>query len=576
MRIGELGALANLVRAVRRRLRAVWAWDTAQALAPLAAGVALLLVLAGWVLPWAWTDWAALALAAGLAGAVVVTAMAARLPDLLVARAADRGLATRDAFSTALELPADVEHFGSRVRERAVRLAADARPADAVPVRWRRRALLVAAILTPLAVVLALTANPQDARREERARERAAVAAIADDVAADADQLRADPAAVEAARRLDELAAELRATDDLGRAEELANKMADELARTQTAESLAARAAVQGLTQSLDQEPLPGARAGQDAASQLGALAAAVGSLGIGEREALADRLDDLAATQQVGDPATATALAAAADALRQGDLAAAQDALADAASANAATAATAAGTAALGEAAATARHAADAAAGPASSPSDSDSTGEARGEGEGQGAGQGQDQGEGRGEGDGDGEGQGSGQGQGQGDGSGGRGSGGAGGSPSGDVSGGGTGGDTDASGQGGQGQGTGSAGGTEGEVPALDSETVYDPGHGDGDQLVVGGGEGAGEGGTVGTTGRAHQRRFVAGAPRRGHRRVPPAGDGGDGPVGRRAVRPPARALVLRPVAGQDPVSEGLVSEGPMNEESGDDVER
>ena len=92
MTLGELGRLGVLLRAVRRRLRAVWALDTVQVLAPVVAVVALVLVAAGWVLPWAWTEWAALWLVVLLLVAVGVTAAVVRLPDMVVARAADRGL----------------------------------------------------------------------------------------------------------------------------------------------------------------------------------------------------------------------------------------------------------------------------------------------------------------------------------------------------------------------------------------------------------------------------------------------------------------------------------------------------
>ena len=89
-----------------------------------------------------------------------MTAVVVRLPDLVVARIADRGLRTRDAFATALEVPADVEHFGARIRTRAVELSAGARPKDAVRYRWRRRSLAITAIVVPAAIALARRPQP--------------------------------------------------------------------------------------------------------------------------------------------------------------------------------------------------------------------------------------------------------------------------------------------------------------------------------------------------------------------------------------------------------------------------------
>src|SRR5688500_18834400 len=146
MKLGELGGLGALLRGVRRRARTAWALETVQVVAPVVAVAALLLVAAGWVLPWRWTDWTAVGIAVAVVVAVAVAAVVVRLPDLVVARIADRGLATRDAFATALEVPADVEHFGARIRERAVALSSGARPKDAVPYRWHGRALALTAV----------------------------------------------------------------------------------------------------------------------------------------------------------------------------------------------------------------------------------------------------------------------------------------------------------------------------------------------------------------------------------------------------------------------------------------------
>jgi len=140
MIVTELGRLASLVRSVRRRVRAVWALETVQALAPIVAVTALVLVAAGWLLPaewtgWtAWMEWAALAVTAATLVTIGVVASTVRLPDLTVARVADRGLSTRDAFATALEF-ADVEPFGPRIRARAIALAEPALNLGIIPSR---------------------------------------------------------------------------------------------------------------------------------------------------------------------------------------------------------------------------------------------------------------------------------------------------------------------------------------------------------------------------------------------------------------------------------------------------------
>ena len=472
-----------LLRRVRRRLRATWAVEMVQVCAPLVAVAALLLTLASRLWSWRWGEPAAAVVPIGVVLVIVVAARAVRIPTLVAARAADRGLGTKDVFATALEVPADHGEFGSLVHARARELAADADAAAAVPWRFRRRPVIAAGVLAPVVVVLALIANPQDARREAAAKEQAAVDVIAADIAADADRLRADPAAADVVAQLDALSDELRRADDLDKAEELLQTELDRL-HDQTSEALAPKAAAQGLERSLGSEPLPGATPQQTAAEQLAAAAAGLEQLSPEEAAALADRLDALANTQSVGDPAAAAALASAAASLRAGQFSAARAALGEAGQAQA-TASAEAASAATGDAAeAVARAAAAAAAA---------KSGKGAGAGAGQGKGSGQGQGSGSGQGSGQGSGSGSGAGQG-----GGQGGGGGGGSPSGNVSGGGGG--KGQGGTGGQGQGTGTGGGTAGEEP--DTETIFDPAHGSGgEEAVVGGGTGSGQGGTVGT---------------------------------------------------------------------------
>src|SRR5262245_25643567 len=98
-----MNEITRFLSAVRRRLRLSWGLATAQLAIPIAAGGAVLLVLLGRWRPWAWTE--PLAALVVVLSAVLIVAIAAvvRLPDPIVARAADRGLATRDAFTSALQ-----------------------------------------------------------------------------------------------------------------------------------------------------------------------------------------------------------------------------------------------------------------------------------------------------------------------------------------------------------------------------------------------------------------------------------------------------------------------------------------
>ena len=468
-----------LLNAIRRRLRLAWAVATAQVVAPLVALAALGLVLAGRTFDIAASDVIALWMVAGVVVLIVGYALVCKVPDALVARAADRGLGTRDAFATSLELehhnPNDNDDdFAQRVHVRAGELAAVSQPNDAVPLRWRRRPTVVAAFVAPAAIALALMANPQDAIRQEQARDEAAIEATADVLRSEAERIAQQPEGAEAAERLEQLAAELDKTDSLDRAQELLDEAAAELREEVGDDLLAKKAATEGLQRSLENSPLPGTsteEAGeQTIQEQLDALADELPGMTAAEREATAQRLENLAATQEAGDPATADALRQAAQDLREGDVAGAQARLGEAGQANAQAASEAAQQAAAGDAAQAAANAGERLANARDGQP-------AAGQGDGQGQGQGQ--------------GQGSGQGSGQ------QGSGGAGGNPSGQVGGGS--GSPGSGGQGGQGQGAGHTDGSGG--PDLD--TIYDPTHGTGGETgSVGGGTGPGLGGTVGTT--------------------------------------------------------------------------
>ncbi len=394
---------------------------------------------------------------------IATYAVLCKVPDALVARAADRGLGTRDAFETSLELERENDDdFARRVHIRAGELAAVSQPKEAVPLRWRRRPTLVAAFVAPAAIALALMANPQDAMRRERARDEAAIEATADVVRSEAERIAQRPEGAAAAERLEQLAADLEKTDSLDKAQELLDQAAAELRDQVGDDLLAKKAATEGLQHSLENSPLPGTSsqeaAEQTVQQQLDALADELPGMTATERAETAQRLEDLATTQEAGDPATADALRQAAQGLREGDVAGARARLGEAGQANAQAASEAAQQTAASDAA-------DAAANAGDRLADARDGQPAAGQGDGQGSGQ--------------------------------QSSGGAGGNPSGNVGGGS--GSPGTGGRGGQGQGTGHTDGSGG--PDLD--TVYDPTHGSGGETgSVGGGTGTGDGGTVGTT--------------------------------------------------------------------------
>jgi hypothetical protein len=469
-------SLEPLLASIRRRLRMVWALATAQVIAPAVALVALLLVLAGRFLPWSWPEHAALAVVVAAALLIVAFATASRIPDLVVAKAADRGLSTKDAFSTSLELHDSDNLFTDRVHERAAVLARHATADAAVPIPFYRRHVVTAAVLGPAAVVLALIANPQDRLREQREADEAAIEATSDVIRAEAERIAAAPEGSAAAERLQRLADELAQAEDVTEAEELLSQAEAELRSEVSDDLLAKKAASEGLARSLENAPLPGASSQQSAQEQMESMAESLSGMNAEQLEAAAERLEALAESLEAGDPATAEALNEAAEALRNGDVAAAQARLGEAAAASASNDAAVAGEAAAGEAA-------EAAADAGERLGDNRNGDRAQG-GKGNGKGDGDGDGDGKGNGNGNGNGSGNGQGSGSG-------------SPSGNVNGGGNG----TQGQGGQGQGTGTKGPTPGEVP--DVGTVFDPpDFGEGETGSVGGGDGSGEGGTIGKT--------------------------------------------------------------------------
>ncbi|MEM9134001.1 MAG: hypothetical protein AAGE88_16740 [Actinomycetota bacterium] len=384
---------------LRRRLRLVWAWATTAWVAPGVVAAALAVVALGRVVPWGWPEPLAAALVVAALLVVVIAAAIQRLPLPVVARAADRGLATHDSFAAALQFERLEGSFGERIATRAESLAAGADPATAAPFRPYGRRWLVAAVLAVGAVGLAVAPNPQDGIRAERAETRALLDALAEQLTEEAEALAEelpDGAEDPAVAELLAAAEELRQADDLEAAQEALAEAQDALDARRSDNLAAQQAAAQGLERSLAQRPI--AEAGESAAEQLAAAAEELDGLTAEEQEALAERLADLAATQELGSPEVAAALAEAAEALASGDVPGAQAALGEAAQAQGAANAAVDGQLNLDQAAAALAEA------------------QAAAEGSGQGAGEGQGEGSGDGQGQGDGDGQGAGQGQGQG----------------------------------------------------------------------------------------------------------------------------------------------------------------
>src|SRR5688572_21100312 len=105
---------------------------------------------------------------------LVATAVLLRVSPAVAARAADRGLETGDAFTTALELESGRLPDGplaERVQARAAALASGRRAADAIRLRLEPRRLALSGVLVVLAASLAVMPNHQDDVRRRRAAE---------------------------------------------------------------------------------------------------------------------------------------------------------------------------------------------------------------------------------------------------------------------------------------------------------------------------------------------------------------------------------------------------------------------
>ncbi|HZI38099.1 MAG TPA: hypothetical protein VFF24_07315, partial [Acidimicrobiia bacterium] len=316
-----------LLLAVRRRLRLAWALATGQLFAPLLAVLLVLLVVVARLRPWTWPEPVALVLGAIALPALVAAALLLRVSPVVAARAADRGLETGDAFSTALELDSGRLPDGplaDRVRARAALLASGRRAADAVRLRFEPRRLALSGVLVLVAVGLAVLPNHQDDVRRRRVAEQELAKQEAEALrkAAQALPTGADGKKSEAAKALEALARELERSSDLEKAKKAVEAAAAKLATSLDPNFLSQKAALKGLERALGTRPLPGAAG--SAAEQLRQTASQLAGLTPEQRKALADRLASLAATQTAGNPDAAQALSQAASSLRAGDTGAA------------------------------------------------------------------------------------------------------------------------------------------------------------------------------------------------------------------------------------------------------------
>ncbi len=266
--------VGRLLDAVRRRARLAWAVAMAGRVGPAAALLALGVVALGRLRQVPWADPTALVAAAAALVGLGAAALLLRLPTPVVARVADHGLATGDAFATALEV-ADGP-FADRVTVRAEQLAAGRRAGEAVPLRPPWRLLALGAAVAGGALALAVLPNHQDELARQKVAERAQASAAAAETRAMAERAAARGADAVVVARLLELARQLERSDGRRASTRAVQQAAADVAGQLRPEATAQRAAVLGLERSLQAKPLD--PAGGSAAQQLRALAAAAGT----------------------------------------------------------------------------------------------------------------------------------------------------------------------------------------------------------------------------------------------------------------------------------------------------------
>lgn len=318
---------------IRRRLRLAWFSATAQQLAPYLGLLLVGLFLVDWLTSWDDALAFSVAAVAGFLLALGTRAASMRITDWEASRAAERGLAARDALTTALEFNNPSDDVHAAIQREADQIASAASPSRAIPVKARPDRLRQFGLALGLAVALAvippfgdspaLSVDIQTALEEEAQEvERIARAVEAADLE-NRDEL---------VNELERLAEELRTAQSLEEALQALQDTETRLDALQDPDALAQKAAVQGLASDLALRPLVDGST-LDAASQFEELASQLDELSEPELRALQDRLNELAESQAAGNPALSSQLSEAASSLDSGDLAGAQAALQQAAS---------------------------------------------------------------------------------------------------------------------------------------------------------------------------------------------------------------------------------------------------
>jgi hypothetical protein len=335
----------------RRRLAASFVWAPRGLAAGLA--VAVLIALAARLWPLLATPWL-LALGAlwglvGLLAALLAVWLWPTTP-LELARYFDHRLGLQERLSTALEieagtLPAPAE-LAERQRADALHAASTADPSAALPLRLPHRDGLLALLALALLAAAVWLPNPMQSRLAERTAVRQAIEAQVEAIEALREEIAADPALSEADRQallaaLDSTIERLEA-GDLTREEALAELTAagEGLRELGGENALAEASALQAVGEGLRESAVTAALGDALQAGDFGAAAAILEDLSneLGEaltREeelALAEQLDRAAAELAGSNPALAEQFGRAAEAIRQGDIDAAREALAEAA----------------------------------------------------------------------------------------------------------------------------------------------------------------------------------------------------------------------------------------------------
>ena len=319
-------------RGIRRRIRVAWLSATAQQLAPYLGLIIVGMLLFDWLTRWNNGVVFSLLAVAGFTVALAIGAVSKRISAWDVARAAERGLNARDAFTTALEFDDPSDEIHRTIQTEADEIAAGSSPAEAIPLKARPDRLRRFGLALGIAVALALI-PPLGGSQALSIDVQTALEAEAEELERIADAIEAQDLEhkEELAEELRRLAEELRAAQTLDEALESLDKSETRLDALKDPNALAQKAAVQGLASDLALRPLVDGTS-LDASTQLEELAQQLDQLSEPELRALQDRLNDLAASQAAGNPDLASQLSEAASDIGSGDLAAASQALSDAA----------------------------------------------------------------------------------------------------------------------------------------------------------------------------------------------------------------------------------------------------